>query len=132
MNERGRIVGFLVAAFFFAGFVPAHAGPAAPRRATVHHVEASAGPSLLFQWDPADLAIAVGDKVMWMNPTSAPHRVVPYDGPWEKPADLPAEEGEVTMRFKEPGLYKYRCDIPSHSVLAGEECIGMCGTVAVE
>lgn len=115
--------------------VGAHPGIAAERarRAGVmHHVTAAAGPSILFEWDPAELSIAAGDKVMWMNPTSAPHRVVPYEGPWDTEMDLPAGEGKATFRFKKPGVYRYRCDIPTHSVLAGAECIGMCGTITVE
>ncbi len=97
-----------------------------------HRVAAAGGPlGPTWRWDPAQLEIVKGDKVVWTNPSSTTHHVVPYEGPWDK--TLHVEAGKtVTMRFKKPGTYRYRCDIPTHSEMIGGQCVGQCGTITVK
>jgi plastocyanin len=107
--------------------------PVAPAasKGKVHNVEASGGPaSYLFTWDPDELTIPKGHKVVWANPTNVLHHVTFYEG-MEQSMHL--ESGKkVKTRFKKAGTYLYRCDVPYHSELIGGECFGMCGSVTVE
>ncbi|MGH2756116.1 MAG: cupredoxin domain-containing protein, partial [Actinomycetota bacterium] len=74
-------------------FVPKTTEPSKPRdhhsgsgserdgRRGAHEVEAAGGPvTPLWQWDPSDLQVSVGDKVLWQNETGADHHVTPYGG----------------------------------------------------
>ena len=108
--------------------------PAATARATraTHTVEAQ-GTFPVFRYVPAEVEAAVGDKVVWVNKTDAEHHVTPYDGPWADKAHLHLPAGKkVAFRFKEPGTYRYYCDLPYHGQLIGPLCLGQCGTVTVE
>lgn len=107
--------------------------PAAPAvsKGKVHKVEASGGPAFyLFTWDPDELTIPKRHKVVWTNPTNALHHVTFYEG-MDRSMHLESG-GKVKARFKKPGTYLYRCDVPNHSELIGGECFGMCGSVTVE
>jgi plastocyanin len=88
-----------------------------------------------WQWVPADISIAVGNKVLWQNPTSEAHAIRAWDGEWNLSKPL-EPGGSVTMRFKEPGVYSYWCPTLLHSdvVYLIDEvfCVGMCGTITVE
>lgn len=114
-----------------------HNTDSAPERST-HKVHATGGPvTPLWQWDPSELEIQAGDKVMWLNETGADHHVTPYGGPWKnvKTMYLPIGD-EVAFVFRKPGEYLYRCDFAfagvEHSLLVGDDCIGMCGRIVVK
>lgn len=103
-----------------------------------HEVEAAGGPvTPLWEWNPSELEISVGDKVLWLNETATDHHMTPYDGPW-KDGDTKhvAVGGKVANVFRKPGEYLYRCDFVfagvEHSLLVGDECIGMCGRIVVK
>lgn len=111
----------------------------APRRATAtHEVEAVGGPITPFwEWDPSELDIVVKDKVVWLNETTTAHHVTPYGGPWKNVDAMHLPYGDkVGFVFRKPGEYLYRCDFVfagvEHSVLVGDECIGMCGRIVVK
>ncbi len=95
-------------------------------------VEATGGPvSITWQWTPAEVTIPVGGRVRWTNDSGAPHNVTAYSPNWD--VRQPIQEGSpVIMRFTEPGTYDYYCDVISHGFVAGDVCIGMCGSVVVE
>lgn len=114
------------------------AGGRASKKRTVHRVEAAGGPiTPLWAWDPSEIEISVGDKVVWGNETSTTHHVTPYGGPWEGEGSMHLSvDGKVRFVFRKPGEYLYRCDFAfagvEHSLLVGDECIGMCGRIVVE
>lgn len=105
---------------------------------TTHRVDAAGGPiTPLWEWDPSELEVSAGDKVVWRNETGSAHHLTPYEGPW-KDVDtkhLPID-GKVGSVFRKPGEYLYRCDFAfagiEHSLLVGDECIGMCGRIVVK
>lgn len=107
-------------------------------RTTTHRVDAAGGPvTPLWEWDPSDVEIQVGHKVVWRNETASGHHVTPYAGPWNNGdvMHLPIG-GKAGFVFDKPGEYLYRCDFAfagvEHSVLVGDECVGMCGRVVVK
>lgn len=107
------------------------------KKRTTHRVDATGGPvTPLWEWDPSELEISVGDKVVWRNEMGSDHHVTPYGGPWEDvdTMHLPVD-GKVGFVFRRPGEYLYRCDFAfagvEHSLLVGDECIGMCGRIVV-
>lgn len=91
---------------------------------TVHVVTDSAGN----RFQPADIAVSVGDTVNWLwDPGSTDHAVTPDDG------DLPPTSGPpsdyphfLSFRFTTPGTYHYHC--PVHGASGG---VDMAGTVTV-
>ncbi|HEV3472134.1 MAG TPA: plastocyanin/azurin family copper-binding protein [Actinomycetota bacterium] len=99
-------------------------------------VAAAGGPfPFTWSWDPDEVTIAKGDRVVWTNPTAAAHHITAWDGKWDAEEHLDAG-AEVTLRFKKPGTYRYWCDIVGHAdiVSVGPErvCVGMCGVITVE
>jgi plastocyanin len=107
-------------------------------RGSTHKVQASGGPvSPLWEWDPSELEISVGDRVVWLNKTGTDHHVTPYGGPWKgiDSMHLPTD-GQVDFVFRKPGEYLYRCDFAfagiEHSFLVGDDCLGMCGRIVVK
>lgn len=119
---------------------PSDSGSATQRgnKRTTHEVDAAGGPvTPLWEWDPSELEISAEDKVVWRNQTGSDHHVTPYGGPWENVdvMHLPMD-GKVGFVFRRPGEYLYRCDFAfagvEHSLLVGDECIGMCGRIVVE
>ncbi len=118
------IVGSLLAALIGGGATTAHA-----QKPVVRPAGGPVGP--LWAWDPPEITVAPSTTVTWKNDGSAPHTVTAYDGPWEDNMDLPP--GTTAKRkFKKPGLYSYYCATPSHALLVGTTCVGMCGRVTVE
>ena len=117
--------------------LPLPAGDASARRkAETTTVEASGGPApFTWSWTPSDITIAKGDVVAWTNTTGVTHRVTSWDGSWEVAEHLEAGDS-ARIRFKQPGVYQYWCDIMGHAdlIYVGTEriCVGMCGTITVE
>jgi plastocyanin len=102
-----------------------------------HKVEATGGPiTPLWEWDPSELEILAGEKGVWLNQTGVTHHVTPYGGPWKNVGTmhLPTDD-QVDFVFPKAGQYLYRCDFAfagvEHSLLVGDECIGMCGRIVV-
>ncbi|MGH2808422.1 MAG: hypothetical protein ACRDKT_14230 [Actinomycetota bacterium] len=112
------------------------AAGSASGRAT-HEVNATGGPvTPLWQWDPSELEIGAGHEVEWLNNTGVDHHVTPYGGPWKNVDTMMVPiDGKTGFVFRKPGEYLYRCDFAfagvEHSVLVGDECIGMCGRITV-
>ena len=107
--------------------------PAAKARGETHKVTVEGG-FPRFTFEPADITISAGDKVVWLNNTSAEHHIQPYAGPWAEGTHghLEPDGGKASLTFKKPGVYKYYCDLPFHGqLLPGEICAGQCGTVTV-
>ena len=105
------------------------AAPASAGRAKTYKVMAS-GSAPVYFWDPDSLDIAVGDKIVWSNPTDAEHHITPLDGPWTA-EHLHVDIGDkADYRFKKAGTYTYYCDL--HSQLVSGVCVGQCGSVRVE
>lgn len=115
-----------------------HSGSATERKRATHKVNATGGPITPFwEWDPSELEIRVRDKVVWLNKTAADHHVTPYGGPWKdvRSKHLPIGD-KARFVFRRPGEYLYRCDFAfagvEHSLLVGDECVGMCGRIVVK
>lgn len=111
------------------------AAPAARAKGKTHHVHAVGSWPFQYSWDPAEIEIAAGDKVVWMNETSSEHHITPYDGPWPEDIHLHLEgEGsKASFVFKKPGVYKYYCDLQFHGqLLPGGLCFGQCGEITVK
>ncbi len=105
------------------------AAPATARK--THQITAGGGPfGPTWQWQPAELEVAAGDRVTWTNPTGTTHHVTGWEGEWDVRLHVSAD-GKASHRFRSPGVYRYRCDIPMHSQLIGGVCIGQCGTITV-
>lgn len=99
-------------------------------------MSAAGGPyAFLWEWSPAEVTISKGERVTWINPTSATHHITSWDGRWDVAEHLDTD-ATVTLRFKKPGVYRYWCDVSTHAdiVHAGTEriCVGMCGVITVE
>lgn len=115
-------------------------GPASKPDAkrSTHQVEATGGPvTPLWEWNPSELEIFVGDKVVWRNGTGADHHVTPHEGPWKDAGAMHLPMGDkVDFVFRRPGEYLYRCDFAvaglEHSLIVGDECFGMCGRIVVK
>lgn len=69
---------------------------------TTHRVDAARGPvTPLWEWDPSDLEIQVGHKVVWGNETASGHHVTPSGGPWEgrrRDASSDRRQGRLRIR----------------------------------
>jgi plastocyanin len=110
-------------------------GPPAAAGRAKHQIVVAGGPQFyLWRWDPAELEISRGDRVVWNNPSNTDHHMTPYDGPWKNKGTkhLDSDGGRASFRFKKPGVYLFRCDRPMHSELIGETCFGQCGEITVE
>ena len=112
------------------------AGSAHLRTAGKTTITAAGGPfPFTWAWDPAEVTVAPGDRVVWTNPTDAAHHITAWDGKWDAAEHLDMG-AKVSRRFKKPGVYKYWCDIFGHAdiVYVGDEriCVGMCGVITVE
>lgn len=81
-----------------------HAGAPQPRR---HRVEIAA-----FAFMPAQLAIAAGDTVEWVNRDIAPHTATDTAEAWDTGPLQKAETATVT--FSTPGRYAYFCRFHPH------------------
>jgi plastocyanin len=83
---------------------------AASDRPVVHQVTVPQADRFM----PFGLTIHVGDVVKWVNNDGDPHTVVSDDafttaGHKGTRADLPANGGTFTLRFKHPGMFVYYC-----------------------
>jgi plastocyanin len=78
--------------------------------ASDHHAAAqTAGKTIAikdFQYNPADLAVKVGEKVTVTNSDSTPHTVTAKDGSFN--VDLPPN-GSATFTVPKPGSHPYYC-----------------------
>lgn len=84
-----------------------------------------------FSFSPSYPHVQKGSKVAWKNTTSYTHQLTFYKGKWEgKSFTLPAN-GSFSKKPKKTGKYFYRCTIPGHSSLSGDDCNGMCGAFHV-
>ncbi len=125
----------LAAAGLVAAVVVSPAAVALPRPAQAHTVVATGGPGpFSWGWDPAQLTIRRGEKVMWKNPTDVVHHVTFWEGPGAPHRHLHAG-GSAGFKFKKPGVYKYWCDITFHAYIVdtgyNRVCLGMCGEITV-
>ncbi len=67
-----------------------------------------------FTFKPAELDVAAGTSVTWVNRDDIPHLVVGQDNPRElksKPLDTGDQYAFV---FKTPGTYRYFCSLHPH------------------
>jgi plastocyanin len=68
-----------------------------------------------FAFEPADLAVKVGDTVVWTNNGSAPHTTTSDAGVWDSGTLSPG--GTSTFTFTAAGTFQYRCNI--HPAMRG-------------
>jgi plastocyanin len=62
-----------------------------------------------FAYDPDPVTIQTGGKVTWINRDAEPHTATADDGSFDTGT---LEEGKLKSEsFKEPGTYKYFCEI---------------------
>jgi plastocyanin len=80
------------------------------------------------RFEPASIAIAVGDTVNWLWPAgSAEHNIVPDDGNAPPTSGAPTGYPKfLSFRFTVPGVYRYHC-----AVHGGAGGFGMAGSVTV-
>jgi plastocyanin len=62
-----------------------------------------------FQFTPAEVTIAPGESVTWVNDDGAPHGLEYNDGSSGKDLLLPGES--YNRRFDQPGTYDYNCSV---------------------
>jgi plastocyanin len=83
-----------------SGNAPAPSGEAV-RSAKVEIVD--------FAYDPDPVTIQAGGKVIWINRDAEPHTATADDGSFDTGT---LEEGKLKSEgFKEPGTYRYFCEI---------------------
>lgn len=101
-----------------------------PSGADTFRVKATGSEAEGWRWKPATRHVAVGDRVVWKNPTDKTHTVTAYGRGWKK--DVKLSPGESTRkRFRKTGTFKYRCTVTGHSSVSDGRCVGMCGKVRV-
>lgn len=85
-----------------------------------------------FSFSPRFPHVQKGSKVAWKNITPYQHQLSFYKGKWAgKSFTLPAN-GSFSKKPRKTGKYFYRCGVPGHSSLAGDNCTGMCGAFQVD
>jgi plastocyanin len=62
-----------------------------------------------FSFDPAQISVAPGTKVTWVNEGQAPHTSTADDGSWDSGTLQPGDDFSFT--FDKPGTYTYHCSI---------------------
>jgi len=73
-----------------------------------------------FYFEPADTAIAPGDKITWVNEGNAPHTVTADDGSFDSGMLNPGDTYTVT--FLDAGTVTYHCAI--HPNMIGSVTVG--------
>lgn len=73
------------------------------------------------RFEPAEVVVAAGSTVVWLNVGVEPHTVSADDGSFDSPVVNGAESFSFT--FETAGAYPYLCTVPDH--------IDMIGTVIV-
>jgi plastocyanin len=68
-----------------------------------------------FNFQPAELTVAVGDTVVWTNNGSAPHTATSEAGVWDTGTLSSGQVGSFT--FMSAGTFQYRCNI--HTAMRG-------------
>lgn len=68
-----------------------------------------------FQFTPAEITIAPGESVTWINDDGAPHGLEYSDGSSGKDLLLPG--ASYSRRFDQPGAYDYNCSV--HPYMTG-------------
>jgi plastocyanin len=67
-----------------------------------------------FVFSPAEITIAPGTTVTWLNADDIPHTVVAEGGAFRsKPLDT---DDRFATRFDRPGTYRYFCSLHPHMV----------------
>ncbi len=66
---------------------------------------------LEFSYQPASLAIAVGQRVIWTNADEVPHSVVHAAHPHEFKSRVLFHGERFSHRFETPGRYHYVCGV---------------------
>jgi len=74
-------------------------------------------------FDQANITVAPGTTVTWVQSGENPHTTTSYDGLWDSGMIEGGSDGTFSFTFEEPGTYDYYC-IP-------HEEMGMVGTVTV-
>ena len=68
-----------------------------------------------FQFTPAEVTIATGEAVTWVNDDGAPHGLEYHDGSTGKDLLLPG--ASYNRQFDQPGTYDYNCSV--HPYMTG-------------
>jgi amicyanin len=68
-----------------------------------------------FTFTPAEITIAAGESVTWINDDGAPHGLEYADG--AKGTDLLLPEASFSRQFDRPGTYDYNCSV--HPYMTG-------------
>jgi len=68
-----------------------------------------------FQFTPAEVTIAPGESVTWVNDDGAPHGLEYHDGSAGNDLLLPG--ASYNRRFDQPGIYDYNCSV--HPYMTG-------------
>jgi plastocyanin len=74
-------------------------------------------------FDQANITVAPGTTVTWVQNGANPHTTTSYDGLWDSGMIEGGSNGTFSFTFEDPGTYDYFC-IP-------HESLGMVGTVTV-
>lgn len=89
------------------------------------------------EYSPEMLRIHAGATVMWRNLDDMGHTVSPYDsaqwgttGSGNAPDEWMNKDDTWSWTFTTPGTYRYYC-LP-HATKAGNDYLGMTGTITVE
>ncbi len=87
------------------------ASPSAAAAATSYNVEIHN-----FAFEPKELTVPAGARIVWVNRDEEPHLVVSVDGAFKPSQALDTNESFATVLAK-PGTYQYYCGI--HPMMVG-------------
>ncbi len=110
-NPRRRLIRMAVLAVAVVSFgLPARTAPAASVETKATKVSI-----VNFQFTPAEVTIAAGESVTWVNDDGAPHGLEYHDGSAGNDLLLPG--ASYNRRFDQPGTYDYNCSV--HPYMTG-------------
>ena len=101
-----------------------------PSQGDTFRVKAVGDSPATFKFKPGTKAVVKGSKIVWKNRSNTAHHIQGYSDNWNFSKDLP-RDGKVSKTFRQKGAYYYRCTVPGHSSLNGDECSGMCGLIHI-
>ena len=108
MMRKERI---LAGAMLVAGVAAAVASAASPRRAEASAPDAKAEVKIdNFSFGPAELTVAKGTTVNWVNRDDIPHTVVSDDKSTFKSKPMDTDD-HFSFTFSKEGTYNYFCSI---------------------
>jgi plastocyanin len=121
LRRRCPLSGFTLIAFALAAPAGLAGAEALPGSGMVP-VAAEAGPAAEeavvtidnFTFTPAQLTVAKGTRVVWINRDDIPHLIVSADDPGRMRSPPLDTDDQFAFTFAAPGAYRYFCSLHPH------------------